>query len=222
MFELNIQIDTSKLPSNVMSLHDGDFLNFLRQEAGHDAADLLEAQNDDTYVVKPGMRRNVDYFIDLLKLKCVEDAKRAKSSKNIQSSSSLSSLNRTTVASSTGTKLVSDILLNALSKTSPIKHSNLSNNEHKKYIVDSINSWWENNKSNINSSQFSLIEGQHFFISILNRPGDTIMGKIKCCCGKMISLTINRGKFQISNFYRHFQGSHSGVTCRKIKELIKN
>ncbi|CAF4352308.1 unnamed protein product, partial [Rotaria sordida] len=45
-------------------------------------------QDDDTYVVKPGIRGNVDYLIDLLKLKCVEDAKRAKSSKNIQSSSS--------------------------------------------------------------------------------------------------------------------------------------
>ncbi|CAF1106974.1 unnamed protein product [Rotaria sordida] len=48
------------------------------------------------------------------------------------------------------------------------------------------------------------------------------MGKIKRCCGKMISLTINHGKFQISNFYRHLQGSRSGITCRKIKELIKN
>ncbi|CAF1149266.1 unnamed protein product [Rotaria sordida] len=128
MFELNILIDTSKSLSNVMSLHDDEFLNFVRQEAGHDAADLLEAQNDDTYVVKPGIRGNVDYLIDLLKLKCVADAKRAKSSENIQSSSS--SLNRTTVASSTETKLVSDIPLSDLSETSTIKHSNLSNNEH--------------------------------------------------------------------------------------------
>ncbi|CAF3916428.1 unnamed protein product [Rotaria sordida] len=60
-------------------------------------------------------------------LKCVADAKRAKSSENIQSSSSL---NRTTVASSTGTKLVSDIPLSDLSETSTIKHSTLSDNEH--------------------------------------------------------------------------------------------
>nr|CAF0793576.1 unnamed protein product [Rotaria sordida]CAF3676927.1 unnamed protein product [Rotaria sordida] len=123
-------------------------LEYLKKKIGY-------LQDDDTYVVKPGIRGDVDYLIDLLKLKCVEDAKCAKSSKNIQSSSSL---NRTTVASSTGTKLVSAIPLSDLSETSTIKHSNLSNNQHKKNIVDSINFWWENNKSNIDSSQFCSLK----------------------------------------------------------------
>ena len=113
MFDLNILINTSKLPSNVLILRDDDFLNFLRQEVGEDVADLLEAQSinctksllmtsdvfsimnlksksldalqkeigylqdDDTYVVKPGVRGNVAYLIDLLQRKCIEDAKLA-------------------------------------------------------------------------------------------------------------------------------------------------
>ena len=111
MFDLNILIHASKLPSNVLTLRDDDFLNFVRQEVGEDVADLLEAQSinctksllmtsdvfsimniksksldalqkkigylqdDDTYVVKPGVRENVAYLIDLLQRKCIEDAK---------------------------------------------------------------------------------------------------------------------------------------------------
>ncbi|CAF5127534.1 unnamed protein product, partial [Rotaria sp. Silwood1] len=40
MFDLNILINTSKLPSNVLTPCDDDFLNFVRQEAGEDVADF--------------------------------------------------------------------------------------------------------------------------------------------------------------------------------------
>ncbi|CAF4298170.1 unnamed protein product [Rotaria sp. Silwood2] len=232
MFDLNILIHTSKLLSNVLTVRDDDFLNFVRQEAGEDVADLLEAQSinctksllmtsdvfsvmniksksldalkkkigylqdDDTYVVKPGVRGNVDYLIDLLQRKCIEDAKLSKSSKHVQSSSAALSLNRTTEEQST-TTTISNVLLNNSSDTSTIPRLYLSNDEHNKYIIDAINSWCENNKSIFNLKDFTLIEGQHFFISILNRPDDTI-GKIKCCCGKIISLALRRGKYQIA------------------------
>ena len=37
----------------------------------------------------------------------------------------------------------------------------------------------------------------------------------------MISLAVRRGKFQISNFYRHLQGSRIGIACKALKEIIK-
>ncbi|CAF2633184.1 unnamed protein product [Rotaria sp. Silwood2] len=83
------------------------------------------------YVVKPGIRGTVDYLIDLLRRKCVEDIKLAKSLKHIQSSSS-SSLIGTTVASSTTVKSISNVSSNNPSETSTIKNSYLSNDEHKK------------------------------------------------------------------------------------------
>jgi hypothetical protein len=43
-------------------------------------------QDDDTYVIKPGVKGNVDYLIDLLKQKCVEGANSAKFSKRDKSS----------------------------------------------------------------------------------------------------------------------------------------
>ncbi|CAF1555336.1 unnamed protein product [Rotaria magnacalcarata] len=48
------------------------------------------------------------------------------------------------------------------------------------------------------------------------------VANIKCCCNKWISLTNNRGKFQLSNFYRHLQDFRNNNTCDKMKELIKN
>ena len=37
----------------------------------------------------------------------------------------------------------------------------------------------------------------------------------------MISLAVIPGKFQISNFYRHLQGSRNGIACKALKEIIK-
>ncbi|CAF3813046.1 unnamed protein product [Rotaria sp. Silwood1] len=187
MFDLNILINTSKLPSNVLTPCDDDFLNFVRQEAGEDVADLLEAQsinytksllmtsdvfsvinikNDDTYVVKPGVRGNVDYLIDLFQRKYIEDAKLTKSSKHVQSSSAALSLNRTTEEQSTTTTTIFNVLLNNSSDNLTIPRLYLSNDEHYKYIIDAINSWCENNKSIFNLKDFTLIQGHHFFIHL--------------------------------------------------------
>ncbi|CAF3101090.1 unnamed protein product [Rotaria sp. Silwood2] len=44
MFQLDILMDTSLLPSNGMSLRDDDFIEFVKNEAGCAAAALLEIQ----------------------------------------------------------------------------------------------------------------------------------------------------------------------------------
>jgi hypothetical protein len=87
----DILIDTSVLPSNVMLLRDEKFINFVKEEAGHAATALHEAQG----------------------INCVK------------------SLLMTT---------------------------------------------------DIYASHFSLIEGQHYFISILNDANCILKGDIKCCC----------------------------------------
>ncbi|CAF4782636.1 unnamed protein product, partial [Rotaria sp. Silwood2] len=88
-------------------------------------------------------------------------------------------------------------------------------------IIDTLNSWCENNKSKFNLSLLSLVEGQHYFISIFDDPSGVLKGNIKCCCKKLLSLTIFRGKFQLSNFYRHLQDFRNGNTCNTIKEIRK-
>jgi len=217
MFQLNVLIDTFVLPSDVMSLRDEKFIDFVREEAGDDAAVLLEIQgincvksllmttdvyaimnvknksfdgfnkkygymqDDSTFVLQPGIKRNVGYLIDVLKQKLVDDRELTKFSKRNQS---LLSLYSTTNASSTKTKFNSLISRNSLSATITSKSFNLSIDEYKTYIIDNLNSWCESNKSKFNLSNFSLIKGQHYFISILNHGNGILRDNIKCCCEK--------------------------------------
>ena len=192
MFQLDFLIDTSVLPSNVMSLRDDNFIDFVKTEAGDGAAALLEIQgincarsllmtsnvysvmdvksksldgfknkygymqDDGTFVIQPGIKGNVEYLIDLLKKKCIEDAKAAKSSKCNRSSSA------------TTAKSISSAPSNSSPENVPSKSSNLLFHEHKKYIIETLNMWCQSNKAKFNISELNLIEGQHYFISIFN------------------------------------------------------
>ncbi|CAF3321012.1 unnamed protein product [Rotaria sp. Silwood2] len=225
MFQLDVLIDTSVLPSNVMSLRDDKFIGFVQAEAGDGAAALLEIQGINcvksllmtcnVYSIMglkskslDGFKNKYGYMQDDGTFKCIEDAKVAKSSKYNQSSSS-------TIAKST-----SSVPSNSSPEKIPSKSSNLSAGEHKTYIIDTLNSWCENNKSKFYLLQLPLIEGQHYFISIFNNPSGGLKCDIKCCCKKWSSLTLRRGKFQLSNFYRHLQGS--GNVCLELKKMINN
>ena len=236
MFQLDVLIDTTVLPSDVMSLRDDKFIDFVKLEAGNGAADLLEIQgincvksllmtsdiysimnvpskslddfknkygymqDDGTYTIQPGIKGNMEYLIDLLKKKCMEDAKLARYSKYNQLMSSVASNN-------SSEKILS-------------KSSNLSINEHKKYIIDTLNIWCDNNKSRFTLPQLSFFENQHYFISLFNDPSGALKGDIKCGCGKWSSFTLRREKFQLSNFYRHLHGSNN--MCPQLKSIANN
>ncbi|CAF4893067.1 unnamed protein product [Rotaria socialis] len=192
MFQLDILIDISILPSNIMALRDDDFIDFAKEEASHSAATLLEIQgincvksllmtnsvyaimdvkskslddlkikygymqDDGAFVIQHGVKGNIEYLIDLLKKKCIEDVKLAKSSKHNQSS---------------------------LSSTIPKSASTVTSN----------------------------IEGEHYFILIQNDSNGALKCDIRCCCQKWSSLPLRRGKFQLSNFYRHLQALPSST-----------
>ena len=122
-------------------------------------------QDDGTCILQSGIKGNADYLIDLLKKKCVQDAKLSKVTRH------------------------NECMLQ-LDKTTMKKSSHLSASAHKKYIVDTLSNWWKMNKSRFNLSQLYLLEGQYYFISIQNNPDGLFMANIKCACGKCISLTL--------------------------------
>ena len=259
MFQLDALIGTSVLPLNVMSLRDDDFINFVKQEAGDAAAELLEIQgincvksllmttniysimdiksinlekfkrkfgylqDDETYVIQPGIKGSMDYLMDLLKQKILDDRKSSTLSKRNQS---LSSTNKTTDTLSIAANLTSSSSSSSSdgsSKTNTSKSFNSSTLEkHKVYIIETVNAWCERNKSQFNLEQFSLIEGQDFLITIQKDSSNALKGYIKCCCGKWLSLTLRRNKFQISNFYRHLQDYRSGNMCKTMNKMINN
>ncbi|CAF2105461.1 unnamed protein product [Rotaria magnacalcarata] len=158
--------------------------------------------DDDASIIKAGIKGNVDYLIDLLKQKCTDDAKLIKSSKRNQSSPPL---DRTINTSSTTTESTMVVLSSNSSNIVTSKSLNLSLYEHKTCINNTLNNWCRNNESRLNLSNFGVLKTN-----------------IKCCCNKWISLTNNRGKFQLSNCYRHLQDFRNNDTCDKMKELIKD
>ncbi|CAF4390780.1 unnamed protein product, partial [Rotaria sp. Silwood2] len=159
--------------------------------------------------IQPGVKGNIEYLISLLKKKCVDDSKLVKSSKRNQLSSSLTI---TTDTSSTIRKPTSSVVSDSSPETMPSKSSNLSVAEHKSYIIDTLNNWCKNNKSKDNNERFSLVEGKDYFISLQNDSSGTLKCNIKCCCEKWTTLVFRRGKFQLSNFYRHLQVSSPSST----------
>ena len=62
MFQTDILIDTAVLPSNIMSLRDDNFIDFVKGEAGHAAAALLELQGI-TQESKRRVKRLVSYLV---------------------------------------------------------------------------------------------------------------------------------------------------------------
>ncbi|CAF1453090.1 unnamed protein product [Rotaria magnacalcarata] len=253
MFQTDILIDTSVLPSNIMSLRDDNFIDFVKEEAGHAVAALLELQginsvksllmtddvcsimnvksksldafknkygymqDDGICIIQPGVKGNIEYLISLLKKKCVDDAKLVKSSKRNKLSSSLTT---TTDTSSTIRKPTSSVLSDSSPETVSSKSSNLSVAEHKSYIIDTLNNWCKNNKSKDNNERFSLVEGKDYFISLQNDSTGTLKCNIKCSCEKWTALVFRRGKFQLSNFYRHLQGLTN--QCPAFKKNFNN
>ncbi|CAF4562148.1 unnamed protein product [Rotaria sp. Silwood2] len=119
MFQLDILMDTSLLPSNVISLLDDDFIEFVKNEAGCPAAAaLLEIQGincvksllmaDNVYAVMLVKSKSLDgfenknsYMQDDGPFICIENAKSAKLTKRNQLSSSVLSLDIASGESST-------------------------------------------------------------------------------------------------------------------------
>ena len=174
-------------------------------------------QDDNAFVIQPGVKGNVDYLIDLLKQKCVDDARSTKISKRNQ----LLSTDNTTNASLTTTKFNSSTPSIRSSQSIISKPSTLSINEHRKYISDIVNSWCENNQSKFNLPHFSLVAGRHYSILISNDANGVLKGNIKCWCGKLLSLKLSRDRFQMSNFYRHLRGLGTGNVCKKLQEMLQ-
>ncbi|CAF3347086.1 unnamed protein product [Rotaria socialis] len=94
--------------------------------------------DDDTFIINTGIKGNVDYLIDLLKQKCTADAKLTKSSKRNQSSPPL---DRTIDTSSATTESTMAVLSGNSSNVVTSKSLNLSLDEHKTYINNTLNNW---------------------------------------------------------------------------------
>ena len=174
-------------------------------------------QDDDSYVIKAGVRGNVDYIIDLLRQKCIDDVKTKNLSASIKSSQAPPVSAR--VSSGLSQPVVSTQFV--LQDTSSAANSTIdwSTDDHRVSLIDSVSQWLERNKKELNFDGPSLIEGQHYHVSIVNDSLGGFVGKIKCSCGTVVTLIKNREKFQLSNFYRHIADRRNGKLCDMVQKL---
>ena len=237
-------LDTSLLPANLTSLQDAEFYHFVKRIVGPVEAELLQVQqinnvnsllmtadvfeiiqipshdlddikrkicfekDDESFVIKAGVKGNIDYLIELLRAKNNAD-KRSKI------------LRATLALPSTG-------LPNAGNTSIPVCSNATATNaipsltlawtltDHEKFITDSIQRWCDDNKENFKSNDFSLSDGKQYRLVVKSDSNGTFNADIRCDCGKLFVLTKLRGKFQISNYYRHLKAVRP---CKVIKHV---
>lgn len=54
-------------------------------------------------------------------------------------------------------------------------------------------------------NDFTLTDDKEYRLTVINDLNGTSKARINCDCGKLFPLTNNRGKFQMSNYDRHFK-----------------
>ncbi|CAF4170949.1 unnamed protein product [Rotaria sp. Silwood2] len=181
---------------------------------------LCLKSDDDTYVVKPGIKSLMNYFCELI-IKKKEEYVRI-SSKQRGSTSTVfcitpSSFVTNGIPSTQQQQLSSSTVTTIVQPSSTMP---MDENYHRNFIVNSINNWCQKYPSKL-----SLTEGVDYHLFLTLSDDRSFTAKIKCGCGSKIGLVKLGKKFQMSNFYKHLASllcttiAHSkGVTTSNQKD----
>jgi len=93
----------------------------------------------------------------------------------------------------------------------------LSLSDHKAYVLEFIRKWCSENKENFNLDNFNLEEGVDFQLNIDFDENFDVKARVKCKCSKLISLSKNNNKIQVSNYYKHLHSKG----CDHMKNIKK-
>ena len=160
-------------------------------------------------MLKPGVISEFCSLKDALKRKANEQSTKSKGRKQQHpqqlfntNSSSMYSLGATAP-----TTTQSSSIFNKLSLT-----------EHKAYALKWIHKWCSDNKEN-----FDLEENVDVILIIDFDKNTDVKANIKCKCSRLISLSKNDNKIQVSNYYKHLQsnGCDYMTNIKKICKRIK-
>ncbi|CAF2711056.1 unnamed protein product [Rotaria sp. Silwood2] len=80
-----------------------------------------------------------------------------------------------------------------------------------------LSGWCLENRENLGLESFELEENIDFSVNIYADHNLAIQGTIKCKCGKVIALSKNNEKIQVSNYYKHLLS----VGYRNMKQIEK-
>lgn len=90
----------------------------------------------------------------------------------------------------------------------------LTEEQLKLTIVQSIQSWCNENQEILGLGEFYFRENDHYTITLI----DTEKAFITCKCNEKIRLAKFRGKFQLSNYYRHCKST----SCSMLNQLRRS
>jgi hypothetical protein len=239
---MSISRNFDYLPANVLALSGYDFFQFIKTTLGEPEANLLnkisvkttsgflliddpleilkydiedaelEKLKDELtfklknqkFLVKPGIISGFRSLKDALEKKLNEQLKKSK--KKQQQQQQLFNFNSSTMSSLTTTT--------AQVTTVP---DTLSLSDHKAYVLEFIRKWCSENKENFNLDNFNLEEGVDFQLNIDFDENFDVKARVKCKCSKLISLSKNNNKIQVSNYYKHLQSKG----CDHMKNIKK-
>lgn len=174
-----------------------DVLNIDSEEINRIKKEVCFVLNDNTYVIKPGIKASMDYLRDLFFKKQREMGKNL--NREYSNSSGTVSMRIST----------SEIVPNEQRATT------IDSVNHRLFLIQSIDEWCIKNENSLNAIHLKLIEGTDFFISEPSATGDFI--HIRCSCRISSKLPRQGNHFQLSNFYRHLKAGKCSMIQSKLK-----
>ena len=174
-----------------------DVLNIDSEEINRIKKDVCFILNDNTYVIKPGIKASMDYLHDLF------FRKQREISKNLNREY-FNTSNTTSMQISTSNIVPNEQRLTTIDLV-----------DHRSFLTQSIDEWCIKNGNSKNSFHLKLIEGSDFLISAPSTTGDFI--HIRCGCRVSSKLPRQGNHFQLSNFYRHLKTGKCSMIQSKLK-----
>ncbi|CAF3347154.1 unnamed protein product [Rotaria sp. Silwood2] len=231
------------LPADVLYLSGYDFFQFIKTVLGEPEANLLDKisikstkcliQTEDPldifnydiddeelemlkselsfklknkkFMVKPGVIAGFRSLKDALRKKINEQSTKPKGRKQHQQ------------LFNTSSSSIYSLVPVAATQAPSLSNKSFSLAEHKAHVLKLIHKWCSDNKENFDLEHFDLQENFDFFLNIDYDESTDVKASLKCKCNKLILLSKNDNKIQVSNYYKHLQSNG----CNHMKNLKK-
>jgi hypothetical protein len=157
--------------------------------------------NNNTYVIKPGIRGSIEYLRDLFLKKTKELSKPGND--RITNSNK-----RSTTMSSTN---------DAISQESVASATLVIPIDERLFIVSAVDEWCSRNGRDLDLPDLKLIDGTDYLFAL--SPSDSEFAQIRCGCRASARLPRQGSHFQLSNFYRHLKTGRCSMLKSKFQSV---
>ena len=180
----------------------------------------IELRNN-IFMIRPGLKANVEYLRELFTKKNEEYAKELKHKQHQQQhkfffppiSSDLPSTGTSTTDTSNNSNSFSSTTSNF---STPL--TTTTSDDPKQVIINTIEKWSIENVELFSNHDFVLTEGVHYDLIIQN-TNDVF---IQCKCNEKLVVSRQKSKFLLSNYYRHLRDNQKCTLMKKLKNLKIN